>query len=478
MGSGKKKKKKRVNQNGNVNTSRNSDRAYTAAAPADTPETPKMLTNFNQDDKRIQNVLLTTSPFPSPILSPTPTPAKKMFPKSSLDDKESTKQEEKDDDDDDDDDEAVVKEKKLNFQTPAIVEKEATTKPEETTLPSPSQACVGTKQPTQTTLLLETNRDLRSALADSVNELASLEEDNERLREEIRKEIEIVRPKLIAEACEDLSERLKRAEVAIERERREASSGKLVLAELHTTKQKLADALKLAEEHKSINATDCEKNLNENDEQKEMETERIRVMKDALEKAEDRVLVMFADLNATKVELNRLREENTELKTKHALSETKLSELLNQREEEQEKQHNQMTSPRAVKEELELANLMKKNAEMRDKESHKKVEEAERQKEAAVKVLEKLRTENDEMKRAYEKLRKLLVEQDRGKNTDEQIDSEKEISDAVGKEASVKKRVVPKKRERPSVLRLPSFAWYFISGSDKAPEFLIEEDDS
>ena len=137
-----------------------------------------------------------------------------------------------------------------------------------------------------------------------------------------------------------------------------------------------------------------------------------------------------------------------------------------------------MTSPRAVKEELELANLMKKNAEMRDKESHKKVEEAERQKEAAVKVLEKLRTENDEMKRAYEKLRKLLVEQDRGKNTDEQIDSEKEISDTVGKEASVKKRVVPKKRERPSVLRLPSFAWYFISGSDKAPEFLIEEDDS
>ena len=193
MGSGKKKKKKRVNQNSNVNTSRNSDRAYTAAAPADTPETPKMLTHFNQDDKRIQNVLLTTSPFPSPILSPTPTPAKKMFPNSSLDDKESTKQEEKDDDDDDDDDEAVVKEKKFSFQTPAIVEKEATTKPEETTLPSsPSQAGVGTKQPTQTTLLLETNRDLRSALADSVNELASLEEDNERLREEIRKEIEIV----------------------------------------------------------------------------------------------------------------------------------------------------------------------------------------------------------------------------------------------------------------------------------------------
>ena len=390
MGSGKKKKKKRVNQNSNVNTSRNSDRAYTAAAPADTPETPKMLTNFNQDDKRIQNVLLTTSPLPSPILSPTPTPAKKMFPNSSLDDKESTKQEEKDDDDDDDDDdEAVVKEKKLNFQTPAIVEKEATTKPEETTLPSPSQAGVGTKQPTQTTLLLETNRDLRSALADSVNELASLEEDNERLREEIRKEIEIVRPKLIEEACEDLSERLKRAEVAIERERREASSGKLVLAELHTTKQKLADALKLAEEHKSINATDCEKNLNRERRTERDGTERIRVMKDALEKAEDRVLVMFADLNATKVELNRLREENTELKTKQALSETKLSELLNQREEEQEKQHNQMTSPRAVKEELELANLMKKNAEMRDKESHKKVEEAERQKEAAIKVLEK-----------------------------------------------------------------------------------------
>ncbi len=143
---------------------------------------------------------------------------------------------------------------------------------------------------------------------------------------------------------------------------------------------------------------------------------------------------MFADLNATKVELNRLREENTELKTKHALSETKLSELMNQREEEQGKQHNQMTSPRAVKEELELANLMKKNAGMRDKESHKKMEEAERQKEAAVKVVEKLRTENDEMKRAYEKLRKVLVEQDRVKHTDEQIDSEKEISDIVGKE--------------------------------------------
>ena len=73
-----------------------------------------------------------------------------------------------------------------------------------------------------------------------------------------------MRPKLIDGKGEDLSERLKRAEVAIERERREASSGKLVLAELHTTKQKLADALKLAEEHKSINATDCEKNLNEN----------------------------------------------------------------------------------------------------------------------------------------------------------------------------------------------------------------------
>ncbi len=64
------------------------------------------------------------------------------------------------------------------------------------------------------------------------------------------------------------------------------------------------------------------------------------------------------------------------------------------------------------------------------------------------------------------------------KNTDEQIDSEKEISDTVGKGTSIKKRVVAKKRERPSVLRLPSFAWYFISGSDKVPEFLIEEDDS
>ena len=97
------------------------------------------------------------------------------------------------------------------------------------------------------------------------------------------------------------------------------------------------------------------------------------------------------------------------MKTKQALSETKLSELLNQREEEQEKQHNQMTSPRAVKEELELANLMKKNAEMRDKESYKKVEEAERQKEARLKVLEKLRTESDEMAYAYEKLKSFLL---------------------------------------------------------------------
>jgi hypothetical protein len=357
---------------------------------------------------------------------------------------------------------------------------------------------------------LETNRDLRSALADSISELASLEEENERLNEQVRKEIDIERPKLIAEACEDLSERLQRAEVAIERERREATNGKFALTELHATKQKLADALQLVKEGRKSNANSGEEKANENEEMTNVETERIRVMKEALEKAEDKVLVMFADLSATKVELNRLREENTELKTKHALLETKLEDMHNQREQEKgqgkdsapdtndtrgnvehrhEHQHQMMMSPRAVKEELELASLMKKNAEMRDRESHKKMEEAERQKDAAVKVVEKLRTENEEIRRENEKLRRrFLLEQDSsniGQDVElarnDKVHSGTERAEKISEKTSVTKKVavvVAKKRERPSVLRLPSFAWYFISGSDKAPEFRIEEDDS
>ena len=514
MGSGKKKKKKNSNQNNNNNNNNNTPQSAARqtsndAALADTPETPKFIedhfTRQNEIQKSVE--VITNSPFPSPILSPTPTPAKKVVPKSTLNETKSTDsipaeaeiEEERDE----------VTEKKLHF----IHEAEENTTTSTTTAvtsPSPSQASVGTKidkiesriaadpihsqrtqttTQTSTTLLLETNRDLRSALADSISELASLEEENERLNEQVRKEIDIERPKLIAEACEDLSERLQRAEVAIERERREATNGKFALTELHATKQKLADALQLVKESRKSNANSGEEKANENEEMTNVETERIRVMKEALEKAEDKVLVMFADLSATKVELNRLREENTELKTKHALLETKLEDMHNQREQEKGKEPHMMMSPRAVKEELELASLMKKNAEMRDRESHKKMEEAERQKDAAVKVVEKLRTENEEIRRENEKLRRrFLLEQDSsniGQDVElarnDKVHSGTERAEKISEKTSVTKKVavvVAKKRERPSVLRLPSFAWYFISGSDKAPEFRIEEDDS
>ena len=549
MGSGKKKKKKSaIHKNNNSNNTPQSAARPTsnvAAAVAETPETPKVLIedHFALEEKIQNKVVVTNSPFPSPILSPTPTPAKKMFPKSTLHETRSNASISAEADEEEEKERAQGK-KTLNFVQETLIAEDTTTRTTEVTSPSPSQASVGTKiekiesiiaaapenstmqslttQTTtqaSTTLLLETNRDLRSALADSVSELASLEEENERLRAQIRKEIDIERPKLIAEACEDLSERLQRAEVAIERERREAASGKRALTELQATKQKLADALKHVEENRDVHKNVSEEKQIENDEQKTMETDRIRVMKDTLEKAEDKVLVMFADLNATKVELNRLREENTELKTKCALSETKLNDMLNEKEqekmtnterdsrdahakeeeeeeEEEEKQQQQhhhhqqqqqvMMSPRAVKEELELANLMKKNAEMRDRESHKKMEEAERQKEHAVKVVEKLRSENEEIRRENEKLRQSLVEQDISNRNDTGVDVELASNDKVhssaervekaDEETTTTKKVVAKKRERPSVLRLPSFAWYFISGSDKAPEFVTEED--
>jgi hypothetical protein len=549
MGSGKKKKKKSaIHKNNNSNNTPQSAARPTsnvAAAVAETPETPKVLIedHFALEEKIQNKVVVTNSPFPSPILSPTPTPAKKVFPKSTLHETRSNASISAEADEEEEKERAQGK-KTLNFVQETLIAEDTTTRTTEVTSPSPSQASVGTKiekiesiiaaapenstmqslttQTTtqaSTTLLLETNRDLRSALADSVSELASLEEENERLRAQIRKEIDIERPKLIAEACEDLSERLQRAEVAIERERREAASGKRALTELQATKQKLADALKLVEENRDVQKNVSEEKQIENEEQKTMETDRIRVMKDALEKAEDKVLVMFDDLNATKVELNRLREENTELKTKCALSETKLNDMLNEKEqekmtnteldsrdahakeeeeeeEEEEKQQQQhhhqqqqqqvMMSPRAVKEELELANLMKKNAEMRDRESHKKMEEAERQKEHAVKVVEKLRSENEEIRRENEKLRQSLVEQDISNRNDTGVDVELASNDKVhssaervekaDEETTTTKKVVAKKRERPSVLRLPSFAWYFISGSDKAPEFVNEED--
>ena len=549
MGSGKKKKKKSAihknNNSNNISQSAARPTSNVAASVAETPETPKVLIedHFALEEKIQNKVVVTNSPFPSPILSPTPTPAKKVFPKSTLHETRSNASISAEADEEEEKERAQGK-KTLNFVQETLIAEDTTTRTTEVTSPSPSQASVGTKiekiesiiaaapenstiqsQTTQTTtqasttLLLETNRDLRSALADSVSELASLEEENERLRAQIRKEIDIERPKLIAEACEDLSERLQRAEVAIERERREAASGKRALTELQATKQKLADALKLVEENRDVQKNVSEEKQIENDEQKTMETDRIRVMKDTLEKAEDKVLVMFADLNATKVELNRLREENTELKTKCALSETKLNDMLNEKEqekianterdssdahakeeeeeeEEEEKQQQQhhhqqqqqqvMMSPRAVKEELELANLMKKNAEMRDRESHKKMEEAERQKEHAVKVVEKLRSENEEIRRENEKLRQSLVEQDISNRNDTGVDVELASSDKVhssaervekaDEEITKTKKVVAKKRERPSVLRLPSFAWYFISGSDKAPEFVTEED--
>ena len=534
MGSGKKKKKKSaIHKNNNSNNTPQSAARPTsnvAAAVAKTPETPKVLIedHFALEEKIQNKVVVTNSPFPSPILSPTPTPAKKVFPKSTLHETRSNASISAEADEEEEKERAQGK-KTLNFVQETLLAEDTTTRTTEVTSPSPSQASVGTKiekiesiiaaapgnstmqsQTTQTTtqasttLLLETNRDLRSALADSVSELASLEEENERLRAQIRNEIDIERPKLIAEACEDLSERLQRAEVAIERERREAASGKRALTELQATKQKLADALKLVEENRDVQKNVSEEKQIENEEQKMMETDRIRVMKDALEKAEDKVLVMFADLNATKVELNRLREENTELKTKCALSETKLNDMLNEKEqekmtnterdssdahakeEEEEQQQQVMMSPRAVKEELELANLMKKNAEMRDRESHKKIEEAERQKEHAVKVVEKLRSENEEIRRENEKLRQSLVEQDISNRNDTGVDVELARNDKVyssaervekaDEETTTTKKVVAKKRERPSVLRLPSFAWYFISGSDKAPEFVTEED--
>ena len=542
MGSGKKKKKKSaIHKNNNSNnTPQSAATSNVAAAVAETPETPKVLIedHFALEEKIQNKVVVTNSPFPSPILSPTPTPAKKMFPKSTLHETRSNASISAEADEEEEKERAQGK-KTLNFVQETLIAEDTTTRTTEVTSPSPSQASVGTKiekiesiiaaapenstmqslttQTTtqaSTTLLLETNRDLRSALADSVSELASLEEENERLRAQIRKEIDIERPKLIAEACEDLSERLQRAEVAIERERREAASGKRALTELQATKQKLADALKLVEENRDVQKNVSEEKQIENEEQKTMETDRIRVMKDALEKAEDKVLVMFADLNATKVELNRLREENTELKTKCALSETKLNDMLNEKEqekmtntkrdssdahakeeeeeEEEQQQHHHhqqqqvMMSPRAVKEELELANLMKKNAEMRDRESHKKMEEAERQKEHAVKVVEKLRSENEEIRRENEKLRQSLVEQDISNRNDTGVDVELASNDKVhssaervekaDEETTTTKKVVAKKRERPSVLRLPSFAWYFISGSDKAPEFVTEED--
>ena len=54
----------------------------------------------------------------------------------------------------------------------------------------------------------------------------------------------------------------------------------------------------------------------------------------------------------------------------------------------------------------------------------------------------------------------------------DKVHSGTERAEKISEKTSVTKKVavvVAKKRERPSVLRLPSFAWYFISGSDKAP---------
>ena len=98
MGSGKKKKKKNSNQNNNNNNNNNNTPQSAArqtsndAALADTPETPKFIedhfTRKNEIQKSVE--VITNSPFPSPILSPTPTPAKKVVPKSTLNEKKST----------------------------------------------------------------------------------------------------------------------------------------------------------------------------------------------------------------------------------------------------------------------------------------------------------------------------------------------------------------------------------------------------
>ena len=92
-------------------------------------------------------------------------------------------------------------------------------------------------------IVLETQHELRVALAEAVRESTAQEEEIERLKEELKKQIEIERPKFISEQTKDLQERFKRAEIAIERKRKDASQRNFALAELQATKVKLAEAL-------------------------------------------------------------------------------------------------------------------------------------------------------------------------------------------------------------------------------------------
>jgi len=448
MGSGKRNKKKKnqgTPNTANSNTDTNK-MTTTMSSPGTSPFYENHFDHFETDiitnkcEERIN--LSSNSPFPSPILSPTPIVLMKEVVNVAA-------TEEKLENDDDEETTRV----KLNFEPAAatkspasdetkieklesILGEQSESVQEQTT--TQSYSTIATTNNNYNVLLLETNRDLRLALADSVLEISLLEEELERVKKQLQKELDS-RPYMIAEACEDLCERLKKAEVAIERERRDSNAGKNAWTELNAMKKKIAE-------------DDRNKTMTTSKEEDEREREK-QVLKDALGNAEDRIIVMFAELNASKVELNRLREENSELNATKVTRNKDDNALL--------------ISPRsAVQEELELAKLMKKNAEQRDRESFKKMEEAEKQIEAASRVVEKLKNENEQIRREYENLKRsmniVLAEEN---PTIASAPSEVVSID----DDSFKKVNAVRKRERPSVFSPLSLTWYFVSGGDKAP---------
>ena len=244
MGSGKRNKKKK-NQ-GTPNTANSNTDTNKTTTTMSSPGTSPIYENHfetdiitNKCEERIN--LPSNSPFPSPILSPTPIVLMKEVVNVAA-------TEEKLENDDDEETTRV----KLNFEPAAatkspasdetkieklesILGEQSESVQEQTT--TQSYSTIATTNNNYNVLLLETNRDLRLALADSVLEISLLEEELERVKKQLQKELDS-RPYMIAEACEDLCERLKKAEVAIERERRDSNAGKNALTELNAMKKK------------------------------------------------------------------------------------------------------------------------------------------------------------------------------------------------------------------------------------------------
>ena len=95
--------------------------------------------------------------------------------------------------------------------------------------------------------------------------------------------------------------------------------------------------------------------------------------------------------------MNRLREENVNLK--------EIFEELSQRKQQEQL----MISPCVVKEDLEVVNFLKMNAESKERETHQKLHEIAQQKEAAANVVEKLMIENDVLRKECENLKLTLT---------------------------------------------------------------------